>query len=112
MNVNRQRPRAVEWLIATVVAAGLLAALPAQAFEAETGHQLARMWCASCHLVEPDGGTSDVTPGFQAIADDPARTPERLRAWLNDPHPPMPKLSLTRQEIDAILAYLDSLRKK
>jgi mono/diheme cytochrome c family protein len=96
----------------TVVAAGLLTAMPAQAFEAEMGHALARLWCASCHQVEPGGGTSDVVPGFQVIADDPARTPERLRAWLNDPHPPMPKLSLTRQEIDAILAYLDSLRKK
>jgi mono/diheme cytochrome c family protein len=96
--------------MAAAVAAGLLAAVPAQAFEAEAGHQLARLWCASCHQVEPGGGTSDLAPGFQMIADDPARTPERLRTWLNDPHPPMPKLPLSRQEIDAILAYLDSLR--
>ena len=110
MNVNHQRPRAVERLLAAAAAVGLLAALPTQAFEAETGHALARQWCASCHLVEPGGNTSDLAPGFQMIADDPARTPERLRVWLNDPHPPMPKLPLSRQEIDAILAYLDSLR--
>jgi mono/diheme cytochrome c family protein len=96
--------------LAVTVTIGLLAAVPVQAFEAEAGHQLARMWCASCHQIEPDGATSDAAPGFQMIADDPERTPERLRAWLTDPHPPMPKLPLTRQEIDAILAYLDSLR--
>jgi cytochrome c len=98
--------------MAATVVAGLLTALPAEAFEAETGQALARQWCASCHQVEPDGATSDAAPGFQMIADDPARTPDRLRTWLTDPHPPMPKLPLTRQEIDAILAYLDSLRTK
>jgi mono/diheme cytochrome c family protein len=96
--------------MAAAVAAVVLAITPAQAFEAEEGHRLARQWCASCHQVEPGGGTSDLAPGFQVIADDPVRTPERLRVWLNDPHPPMPKLPLSRQEIDAILAYLDSLR--
>jgi hypothetical protein len=73
--------------LAVTVTIGLLAAVPVQAFEAEAGHQLARMWCASCHQIEPDGATSDAAPGFQMIADDPERTPERLRAWLTDPPP-------------------------
>jgi hypothetical protein len=62
--------------LAVTVTIGLLAAVPVQAFEAEAGHQLARMWCASCHQIEPDGATSDAAPGFQMIADDPA--PARL----------------------------------
>jgi mono/diheme cytochrome c family protein len=32
-----------------------------------------------------------------------------VRAWLADPHPPMPNFNLSRQQIDDIVAYLDSL---
>jgi hypothetical protein len=35
-----------------------------------------------------------------------------LRTWLIDPHPPMPNLHLSRQEIDDIIAYLSSLPQK
>ncbi len=34
-----------------------------------------------------------------------------LRAWLADPHPPMPKFDLTRAETDAIIAYIGSLKR-
>ncbi len=34
-----------------------------------------------------------------------------LRAWLADPHPPMPKFDLTRAETDAIIAYIKSLKR-
>jgi mono/diheme cytochrome c family protein len=37
------------------------------------------------------------------------RTADEIRGWLADPHPPMPNLNLSRQEIDDILAYLESL---
>lgn len=101
-------------LVTAVVAlaAGLTASSLASAFDAESGHRLAARWCAKCHLIGPSDVASDAAPAFEDIANDPTRTPERLRTWLADPHPPMPDFSLSREEIDAILAYLDTLRKE
>ena len=45
------------------------------------------------------------------IAKKADRSPETLRAWLTLPHPPMPNPSLTRSEIDDIIAYLNSLKR-
>lgn len=76
------------------------------------GRTLARSWCTGCHLVEPSGLGSDTAPPFAIIANDPARTPPRLKRWLADPHPPMPNLKLSNREIDDLVAYLESLKKK
>ena len=97
---------------APLVAAGLLlsAAGPAAAADPTQGRLLAKQWCTSCHVVEPDGPAVEVGPTFASVANDPAMTPERLRGWLADPHPPMPNLNLSRLEIDAIVAYIESLR--
>jgi len=85
-------------------------AAPAAAFDAETGLKIARTWCTSCHLVEPGGPAVDAGPPFSQVANDPRLTDDRLRAWLADPHPPMPNLNLGRDEIAALLAYLHSLK--
>ncbi len=90
---------------------GLFLAPPASAFDAKTGETLATRWCSKCHLVGPGGMASDAAPTFADIANDPERTPDRLRTWMADPHPPMPNLSLSRDEIEAILAYLDTLKE-
>jgi hypothetical protein len=37
------------------------------------------------------------------------RSAEEIEGWLADPHPPMPNLDLSRQEINDIMAYLQSL---
>ena len=76
----------------------------------DSGLRLARQWCAGCHIVEPAGRGGDAGPPFAQVANSPDRTPTTLRAWLNDPHPPMPNLGLTRTEIDDIVAYIDSLQ--
>ena len=74
------------------------------------GKRIAQKWCINCHIVEAGGSRGgDTAPPFTHIAKDPATTPERLRGFLVDPHPLMPNLDLTRQEIDAIIAYLQSL---
>jgi cytochrome c len=36
--------------------------------------------------------------------------PDQLRAWLTHPHGAMPDLSLTRAEIDDLIAYIETLR--
>jgi len=102
------------WPVASLPGAILLLAsvVAAAAADPERGLQLSRGWCASCHLVEAAGAASDAAPPFIAISNDPAITPERLRAWLAKPHPPMPDLPLTRAEEDDILAYIMSLKSR
>lgn len=80
------------------------------AADADAGLRLSRQWCVECHIVEPtQESASDAAPPFEAIAEDPNRTPEGLRTWLADPHPPMPNLQLSTAEIEDILAYIQSL---
>jgi mono/diheme cytochrome c family protein len=103
--VRPARPIAAALLLATAATAA-----PAQDTPAEVGLELSRAWCAHCHLVEPGGTAVDAGPPFESVANDPQNTEEGLRNWLADPHPPMPDLSLGQAEIDAILAYLWTLR--
>ena len=35
-----------------------------------------------------------------------------IAAWLTDPHPPMPKLSLSKDEIDNLVAYIETMKVK
>jgi len=85
-------------------------AADAGAADPEHGEVLARTWCAECHIVADDQtrGSADVPP-FRQIARERSDTARDLRAFLADPHPKMPPLSLTRREIDDIVAYLESL---
>ena len=104
--------KAADGVLARCFGAGLLVVLfggTAGAFDIEAGRRMAEVWCSSCHIVDGHG-TSDVAPGFKQIANDSSKTPDRLRAWLSNPHPPMPDFNLSRPEIDDIIAFLESLR--
>ena len=98
-----------------IAAAGLLFGNLALANAASPGPgeglRLARQWCTSCHIVAPGTGGSDAAPPFETIANDPMVTEYGLRAWLADPRPPMSNFDLTRTEIDAIVAYIKSLKR-
>jgi mono/diheme cytochrome c family protein len=95
---------AIVWLVASEAAL-------AQSVEAQKGYGLAKQWCTSCHIVAPGQDGSDAAPPFEAIANRAETTSDGLRAWLANPHPPMPNLNLSRAEIDWIVAYLASLRR-
>ena len=75
------------------------------------GGRIAERWCSSCHVASNRSGGTDAVPTLESISNDPRRSPEWVRQWLNDPHPPMPDLSLTRAEIRDLLAYIASLRR-
>jgi len=83
----------------------------AQSVEAKKGYGLAKQWCTSCHIVAPDQDGSDAAPPFDSIANRAEMSSDGLRAWLANPHPPMPNFNLSRAEIDWIVAYLASLRR-
>ncbi|MEM7226062.1 MAG: c-type cytochrome [Pseudomonadota bacterium] len=89
---------------------GLLVCAPALAGDVEAGRRLAEQWCAACHITSPQQvSASDAAPSFMEIAKDPAKTRAGLEVWLSDPHPPMPKLSLSNREIDDLITYIKSL---
>ena len=98
--------------IAAAVAVLLEAGSAQAAGNPEAGHQLAQLWCSSCHAVEPqpERAPVDGVPSFRAVAGAKDYAPGRVRSFLNNPHPPMPNLSLTSGQIDDITAYLDRLR--
>lgn len=78
---------------------------------AEEGRTLATEWCSGCHMVEPGAKptTTDAAPAFPEMANDPAYDEDRLRSWLWAPHPPMPDLDLSRNEIELLVQYIRSL---
>ncbi len=102
--------RIVHRLAAAGFLFGASALASAASADPDEGLRLARQWCTSCHIVAPSTGGSDAAPPFETIANDPMVTEDGLRAWLADPHPPMPKFDLTRTEIDTIIAYIKSLK--
>jgi mono/diheme cytochrome c family protein len=94
-----------------LVVASSLGASSASAADANHGADLARRWCASCHVVA-DGQTqaSADVPSFVSVARRPEFSPERLAFFLLDPHPKMPDFPLSRTEASDIAAYIGSLR--
>ena len=88
------------------------AALPAAAADAARGHQIAKSWCTSCHVIDNAGtGTRiDTAPGFPTIAADAARSDERrLSGWLSTSHPTMPDFGMARDEVADLVAYIRTL---
>ena len=79
--------------------------------DAARGEQLARQWCANCHVIgnNPSGGVPQGPPSFQAVAHS-GMTADQLRTFLSHPHGAMPDLSLTRAEIDDLTGYIETLR--
>ena len=91
----------------------MCAAVPARAQgDPRVGRELAKSWCTSCHVVDHEGHGADAGPALPALLGDGQRTADEIRGWLAAPHPPMPDFDLTRQEIEDIVAYLESLTEQ
>jgi cytochrome c len=95
-------------LISLMLSAG--AAHNARA-DASKGGQLARQWCASCHVIgdSPAGAVQQGPPSFRTVARS-GMSADQLRAFLSHPHGAMPDLSLTRAEIDDLIGYIETIR--
>jgi len=97
--------------VLVVAAAGLSGSL-AMAADANHGSDLAKRWCATCHVVnsEQKQASTDAPP-FAVIARKSDFTPEKIAFFLLDPHPKMPSFPLSRSEAADLAAYIGSLRK-
>jgi len=81
------------------------------AADAVRGEQLARRWCAACHVVAADQRQANAdAPSFAAIASRRDFNARRLAFLLLSPHPVMPELALRRSEAEDIVAYIGTLR--
>jgi mono/diheme cytochrome c family protein len=82
--------------------------------DAAMGLRLARTMCSNCHMVEPGGATSALAdvPSFMEIARRPGRDAQRLQGFMIAPHPPMPTLQLTRQDLEDLSAHILTLAPK
>jgi mono/diheme cytochrome c family protein len=103
---------ALKQMMVMAVGAIGLGASPAMAADAAHGGDLAKRWCASCHLVDGDQkqASADV-PSFASIAARSDFSAEKVAYFLLDPHPKMPNFPLNRAEAADISAYIGSLRK-
>ena len=77
------------------------------------GRAIAQRGCAQCHVIGESERQAAVNgvPTFIGLARDPSMNMARLQGFMQAPHPPMPDLALTRQEINNVTAYILSLRK-
>lgn len=85
-------------------------AYPAYAVgNADAGRQLVERSCTTCHGATGTAKATDGAPPLSFVAQDNKQNPAWIRGWLMDPHPPMPRIMLSRQQIDNIIAYLNAL---
>lgn len=82
--------------------------------DAKTGHEIASKLCTGCHIVDDKSAKDSVpadVPSFMEIANKPDQTAEKIAGRIVVPHPPMPTIDLTREEIGDVAVYILSLRK-
>lgn len=102
-------------LISAAIAAPIIwfVALPAAyAGNASDGRAIAERWCVSCHDIGAGDTRSakDMAPTFESVAHRANLSREHLETWIGNPHPPMPNLHLTREEVDNLVEYIQSLK--
>lgn len=82
--------------------------------DAKAGQEIASKLCSGCHIVEAKAANAAVpadVPSFAAIANKPGQTAETIAGRIVVPHPPMPTINLTREEIGDVAAYILTLRE-
>lgn len=121
MQPNAQAMRATGAAVLTGVAMVALAlsagGLRAQQVhpDAKTGKQIADKLCVGCHIVDAEASGTTVpadVPSFARIANVPGQTAQLIAGAIVVPHPPMPQIQLTREEIGDVAAYILTLKGK
>lgn len=104
----------LEWFHQTaysVIVVATLTATSSFAADPDQGKNLAKRWCASCHLIERDQkSTTDQAPPFASIASVPDFDENKLAFFLLQPHPNMPDMALSRAEVADLADYIATLK--
>ncbi len=80
--------------------------------DVEPGRVLAEENCARCHAIGVDGDSPhDDAPPFRDVVQQwpPSHLAEALAEGIVVGHPEMPEFTFSESEIDALIAYLESL---
>jgi mono/diheme cytochrome c family protein len=105
-------------MLAVALAPCAMAQAPTGEGDPQKGREIAGAWCAACHLVEANPArAADTAATFPAIAARPTVTADGLRAFLSGQHSGaaqgrMPNLSLSRNDVENLVAYMLSLRSR
>ena len=84
----------------------------AQGADAAAGGDLARKWCAACHLVAANQTPAPtIAPTFASIGKKPGFNAAQLAMSMLAPHPQMPGRELSRDQAADIAAYIATLAK-
>ena len=96
---------------------GALAVLSATASAQELGspargQRVAETICSECHAIQK-GATRSANanaPAFEKLAKTPGMTAMAFRVWLRSSHKEMPNIMLKTDEVDDVIAYVQSLK--
>ena len=96
---------------------GTLAVLSATVWAQELGspvrgQRVAETICSECHAVQK-GATRSANanaPTFQTLAKTPGMTAMAFRIWLRSSHKEMPNIMLETEQVDDVIAYIQSLK--
>jgi mono/diheme cytochrome c family protein len=80
-----------------------------EAADPERGRELAKRWCAACHVIGPGTTGGDAGPAFETIASRDWLTEGNVKNAIAFPHPPMPDLELSAPEYEDLGSYIMSL---
>jgi mono/diheme cytochrome c family protein len=98
---------------ATFAAQFPLLAQPLDSGSIASGRQVAATLCANCHEISPTMyPTTVVGPKFDDIASLPSTTALSLKVFLRSNHNRMPNLILSGTDMDDVIAYILSLKRK
>ena len=99
--------------VAALIGSGASAALPDEGGPAASGKRILAANCARCHAI----GTDDMSPHHEALPFrevvlryPPEQLAEALAEGLISGHPDMPEFTFEPVEIEAIVAYLTTLK--
>jgi cytochrome c len=85
---------------------------------AAVGARIVQQLCADCHRIEAGQGRSEnddedgEAPSFVDVANDPSTTPLSLRVFFRSNHESMPNLHISQDQVDDLVAYILSLKRK
>ena len=113
--VRTIRPLTVTLAAIALTTIGLTDTAQAQVHpDAKTGKTIVEKLCVGCHIVGPEAASASVpadVPSFAHIASMPGQTAQSIAGAIVVPHPPMPQIQLTREEIGDVAAYILTLKK-
>jgi mono/diheme cytochrome c family protein len=81
--------------------------------DAQAGFTYAKAVCANCHaIVSNETSPVPEAPVFDEIANMPGMSAKALLVWMQTQHPTMPNITLERDDLMDVIAYILSRKDK